>query len=350
MSLVVSNFKPGAVYTNKDEQRHRAASGHSPTVMENAKRRIRAFLKTLPLVGRPYVLRDELRAVVQKLWEPPGHFYSPIPSTTEVRQRESAIFDATSPVVSGVDMNEAGQLQLFSALCAFYHEQPFPITRQNGLRYFFENGAFSYFDAIIFYSMLRHLKPRRVIEIGCGYSSSLLLDTNERFLGNSVSCTFIEPYPELLKSLLKDGDSARITLIPTNLQDVDLAVFDQLEPNDILFVDSSHVSKTGSDVNHELFEVLPRLRSGVYIHFHDIFHPFEYPKAWVYQGRAWNEAYLLRAFLQHNDTYAIQLSNSFLEQFHRDVIAAEMPLCLRYAEESMIPTSAQSLWLKKLRA
>jgi hypothetical protein len=107
------------------------------------------------------------------------------------------------------------------------------------------------------------------------------------------------------------------------------------------------VSKTHSDVNYIFFEVLPRLRSGVYVHFHDIFYPFEYPKEWVYQGRAWNEAYILRAFLQHNDRFELLFFNSFLERFHRDTIARNMPLCLRHSKHSMVPTSAQSIWLKK---
>jgi hypothetical protein len=310
---------------------------------------MRALIKTVPIVGRAYVQRDELRAVVQRLWEPPGHFYSPIPSETEVRDREEAIFNASSPKVAGIDLNERLQLQLLERLRPYYREQPFPRTKADGSRYFFENPAFSYFDAIILYCMIRCLKPRRVVEIGSGYSSCVLLDTNERFFSNSIDCTFIEPYPDLLLSLLKDGDRSRLTLIPQKLQDVDLGVFTNLQPNDILFIDSSHVSKTGSDVNHAFFEILPRLVPGVYVHVHDIFYPFEYPKPWVYQGRAWNESYLLRAFLQYNDAFAIQLFNSFLERFHRDVIARDMPLCLQYSEQSMMPTSAQSIWLKKLQ-
>jgi hypothetical protein len=195
--------------------------------------------------------------------------------------------------------------------------------------------------------MIRHARPRRVIEVGSGHSSCALLDTNERFFNHSIACTFIEPYPQLLTSLIRDEDRDRITLLTRNLQDVDPAVFLELSANDILFIDSSHVSKTNSDVNRIFFEVLPRLKSGVYIHFHDIFYPFEYPKEWVYQGRAWNEAYVLRAFLQHNDRFEIQLFNSFLERFHRNTLAREMPLCLRHSKQSMVPTSAQSIWLKK---
>src|SRR5689334_19269906 len=131
MSTFVDDFQRGVVYANNDEHGDGAASRPIPTSMEQVKSRIRAFLKKVPVAGRAYVQRDELRAIVRKLWEPPGHFYSPIPSDTEVRQRESSIFDATSPVVAGVDMNEAGQLKLLSALSAFYQEQPFPVTKQD---------------------------------------------------------------------------------------------------------------------------------------------------------------------------------------------------------------------------
>jgi predicted O-methyltransferase YrrM len=347
--MITSQLHSTPIRADNDEHAGLGGSPQPVDVMDKLKGRIRSLVKTVPVLGRPYVQREELRAVIKKLWEPPGHFYSPIPSIDEVRQRESAIFDVSSPTVRGIDLNEAGQLQLFSALTPFYRDQPFPITKEAGLRYFFENGAFSYFDAIILYAMLRHVKPRRVIEIGCGYSSCVLLDTNERFFNNGIECTFIEPYPQLLQSLLKESDRSRITVIPTNLQDVDVDLFARLEPNDILFVDSSHVTKTGSDVNYVFFDILPRLIPGVFIHFHDIFHPFEYPKPWVYQGRAWNEAYLLRAFLQYNDAFEIQLSNSFIEHFHRDLVSRDMPLCLNYAKESMIPTSAQSIWLKKRR-
>ncbi len=124
---------------------------------------------------------------------------------------------------------------------------------------------------------------------GSGYSSCLILDTNELFFDNAISCTFIEPYPGRLLSLLKEEDQKHYQLIQKNLQDIELTSFKELSPNDILFVDSTHVSKTNSDVNYLLFNILPSLNSGVLIHFHDIFYPFEYPKKWVYEGRAWKK-------------------------------------------------------------
>lgn len=325
------------------------AAAATRTVQETGLRsRLRRVIKKVPLVGKSFVQRDELRAVVRQLWEPPGHFYSPIPAEDEIRRHEQKVFDVSSREVPGVDLNERGQLALFNELTPFYASLPFTAIKTTGSRYFFENPAFSYFDAIVLHCMIRHARPRRVIEIGSGYSSCVLLDTNERFFNGSIACTFIEPYPDLLTSLVTDDDRRRMTLIPRNLQDVDPGLFSGLSDSDILFVDSSHVSKTHSDVNYVFFEVLPRLKPGVHVHFHDIFYPFEYPKEWVYQGRAWNEAYILRAFLQHNDRFQIRLFNSFLEHFHRDVVARQMPLCLRHSRQSMVPTSAQSLWLQKL--
>ncbi|MBF0510802.1 MAG: class I SAM-dependent methyltransferase, partial [Candidatus Omnitrophica bacterium] len=122
--------------------------------------------------------------------------------------------------------------------------------------------------------------------------------------------------------------------------DVDVSFFDELGENDILFVDSSHVSKTGSDVNHILFNILPKLNKGVLIHFHDIFYPFEYPKPWVLEGRCWNEDYLLRAFLSYNNSFEIVVFNTFLEHFHEDWFKENMPLCLK--------NKGGSIWLRKI--
>jgi predicted O-methyltransferase YrrM len=312
------------------------------------KSQIRNIVKKIPLLGKAYVQRDEFRAVLNKLWEPPGHFYSPIPSVEALKLKENEIFNVFPHELPGIELNENKQLALFDELKRYYDEQPFKAQQQNGFRYHFENNAFSYFDAIILFCMIRHLKPKRIIEVGSGYSSCIFLDTNELFFGNSIECTFIEPYPELLMSLITEEDKARIEIIPKNLQDVPESRFESLNVGDILFIDSSHISKTGSDVNYIFSKILPLIKSGVYIHFHDIFYPFEYPKEWVYQGRAWNEAYLLQAFLQYNNQFKIEIFNSYLDKFYKDRILKEMPLCINYAKVSMIQTSGQSIWLKRI--
>jgi len=271
---------------------------------------------------------------------PPGHFYSPVPSPSEVKKDEQRIFQ-TPTVLPGIDLNEAEQLRFFHSFKEFYRDMPFKPESTAGLRYYFENANYGYSDAICLYSMMRRLRPKRIIEIGSGHSSCVMLDTSELFFNNSIKFTFVDPNPYLLTSLLKEGDLERINLVPARVQDTDPAIFSSLSENDILFIDSTHVSKVGSDVNHLLFEVLPRLQSGVFIHFHDVFYPFEYPKAWIFElGIYWNENYLLRAFLQYNDAFSIVFFNTYLEHFYREQFAESMPLCLK--------NPGGSLWIRKL--
>lgn len=274
-----------------------------------------------------------------KTWMSPGHFYSPIPSVEDIRRREEELFGDPPRSLPGIDLREEEQLALLERLKEFYPEMPFPRVKSDGTRFWFDNWAYSYADAIFLYSMLRHLQPRRVIEIGSGFSSAAMLDTNERFLDDGVDLTFIDPDPTTVRALLKPGDSAEIIAAP--LQDVPLTRFDALEANDVLFVDSTHVAKTGSDVNRILFDILPRLRPGVYVHFHDMFYPFEYPKEWVYEGRAWNEDYIVRAFLEFNSAFEIVLFGTYVIRFHRDWFAREMPLCLE--------NPGGSLWIRRVR-
>jgi hypothetical protein len=139
---------------------------------------------------------------------------------------------------------------------------------------------------------------------------------------------------------MKPGDETRVTIVPSRLQDLDPDFFLQLEPNDILFIDSTHVSKVNSDVNCIFFEILPRLKSGVFIHFHDVFYPFEYVKEWVYEGRAWQELYLLRAFLQDNPLYQIVYFQDFLFRRHRRYFEDHLPQFLK--------NSGGNIWLRKV--
>ena len=147
--------------------------------------------------------------------------------------------------------------------------------------------------------MIRTIQPKRVVEIGSGYSSAALLDINEREFGGRIEYVIVDPEPTLLLELVstEHHDDNEFLLVAEEVQDVGGEQFAILEAGDVLFVDSTHVSKIDRDVNHLLFRILPLLQAGVYIHFHDIYYPFEYPPEWIFQGRAWNEAYLLRAFL-----------------------------------------------------
>lgn len=283
------------------------------------------------------VLKKYIPQRQQNEFVPAGHFYSAIPCWTEVvRRKREGEKRASLP---GIELNVASQLRLLEIFKNFYNELPFTEDNTKNLRYTFSNTSYCYSDAIFYYCMLRHVQPKRLIEVGSGYSSCLALDVNELFFSNNMDVTFIEPYPALLKSLLKDSDLKKVTLHERRLQDIPLDVFSTLDKNDILFIDSTHVSKIDSDVNYILHEILPSLKSGVYIHFHDIFYPFEYPQDWIEAKRAWNEQYILRAFLEFNASFEIAFFNTFLEAVHREKILGMFPLAAK--------NEGGSLWLRK---
>lgn len=270
------------------------------------------------------------------LW-PPGHYYSPIPNLDELKKNENKIFNSED-LLDGIELNDNSQMTLFNDLKNYYPDLPWTDSKSNN-RYYYQNDFYSYGDAIILHSMIRHLKPKKIIEVGSGFSSAVIMDTNEIFFGNSISCTFIEPFPERFLSLIKEKDLNKITLIQKNLEDVDLNIFSSLSDGDILFIDSSHVSKVNSDVNFIIFKLLPFLNPGVHIHFHDIFYPFEYPKEWIYEGKFWNEAYILRAFLQFNNSFEIEYFSTYFHKKFHDLIMKDMPLIAK--------NTGGSIWIKR---
>jgi len=301
------------------------------------KQAVKKILNSLPYIS---YLNKELTKY--RTWYPPGHYYSPLVSRADIEPRVDQIFDMSIKDVPGIDMNEKGQLAVMEELKAYYRDMPFPETDNGSTRYFLSNGIYPYADGIFLYSMMRHYKPKRIIEVGSGHSSAVMLDTNERFFNNEIELTFIEPYPERLYSLLSEKDKQKNIIEVKPIQDLPLSYFDKLEAGDFLFIDSTHVSKTGSDVNYLFFEIIPRLKSGVFIHVHDVFTPFEYPKDWVMRTHDWfgfNEIYILRAFLMFNPVFEIVVFNTFLEHHHRTWFKENMPLCLE--------NDGGSIWIKR---
>jgi predicted O-methyltransferase YrrM len=306
-------------------------------------RELRADIGQLEAAAEDHRRRlAELRAELEELHRraglyPPGHFHSPVPDLEEVRAHDAEIFDRPAEL-AGIDLRDDAQLALVEELGRYAADQPFGAEPTDGLRYHYDNDFFGWGDGLVLHCMLRHLRPARVLEVGSGFSSALMLDTAERFLDPAPELVLIEPNPERLKGLLRDGDLDRVTLLSKPVQQVDRAVFDRLGPGDVLFIDSSHVTKIGSDVNLLLLEVVPRLGPGVHVHVHDIVWPFEYARKWVYQGRAWNEAYLLRALLVGNPRLRIEFWSSQLAACHQERVAAALPLWRR--------DSGTSMWLE----
>lgn len=257
---------------------------------------------------------------------PPGHPYSPIPSAVDIAR--AAPTDGLGPkLIPGIELHEEQQWQLLSRLQPNYSEIATWLADDQPRRFTLENTWFAGADAVLYALMLREVNPARVIEVGSGYSSALALDVGEHFLRGATDFTFIDPDAQRLRSLASQQD-LRDRLREQPVQDVPLATFASLRAGDILAIDSSHVIRAGSDVQFLIYQVLPVLRPGVLIHIHDIFHPFEYPHAWLSSGVALNEAYAWRALLQHNASLDVTLWNHFLIRFHRDWFAEHMPLCL----------------------
>jgi predicted O-methyltransferase YrrM len=282
--------------------------------------------RTVAALVPPTVFRD---ARYFNLWQSKGyhitpvHFYEPIPDTRTLRD---TIWSRTSEMV-GVEMNEAAQLALLEQFAARFKAEYDDVPPMN-IR--------SSPDWEVLYCMVRHFRPRQVIEIGSGVStrvSALALGRNREEFGTESTLTAIDPEPRVEI----EGLAGLTEIRPAPVQDVPVSEFQRLGENDVLFIDSSHVLKIGGDVQYEFLEIIPRLRPGVLVHVHDIFLPSEYRREWVMERSIfWNEAYLLQAFLAFNSAFETVLSTSYLSHRHPDAMRRAFSL---YAPETRPPGS-----------
>jgi predicted O-methyltransferase YrrM len=254
---------------------------------------------------------------------PAGHYYSPIPDLNDVRARRAQLFDRTKKPAE-VELREDAQWATLAEMSDALGGFPWDGHGIADGRYRYDNEMFGRGDAAVLAGLLMARRPKRFVEVGSGWSTSVALDVRDRFLdGLQVTC--IEPYPERLLRATGTPAQSGIRLLETRLETADPEVFRTLEPGDFLFVDSTHVGKIGSDVNTVLFDILPELPDGVVIHFHDIPWPFEYWEDWVFDGRAWNEAYLLHAFMANNARYRLALWPHMLKTLDGDRYASTLP-------------------------
>ncbi len=298
---------------------------------------IHNLIRKLPYFGKKIQL-------LESCGYEPGHYYSPIPDLEDIRRRKETIFKKSNIDLKGIDIRREAQFALLEEFKTYYKDIPYPFetAEKTPTRYQVKGAWYRYSDVVMLFCMLRHFKPKRIVEVGSGYSSAVMLDVNDQFLNKQTAITFIDPYPERLLGLLREEDKKQHRILANFIQDVNMDVFRTLEANDILFIDSSHVSKTGSDLNHLLFEVLPVLKSGVLIHFHDIYYPFELPEHWVLNRKwFWNENYLIRAYLTGNSGYEIMNFNSYLHNEFRNWLSDNMPACLIDDKDS------GSIWIRK---
>ncbi len=254
---------------------------------------------------------------------PNGHFYSPVIDPRDLRVMEAKIW-AEEKDMLGVDMRETEQLGLLKKLVTYVKQIEYPIKKPaDPTVYYYSNDQFPMLDAEVLFAFLNHFRPQRMIEIGSGFSSLVVADINRRIYQGSLDFTCIEPYP---RQFMLNGVDGISQVVQERLERVDLGVFEALEDGDFLFVDSSHVAKTGSDVNFLFFKILPRIKPGVLIHLHDIFLPDEYPRNWVMEdGRNWNEQYLLHAFLEFNSAFEVVWASHYLAKYHKDAVESVFP-------------------------
>jgi Methyltransferase domain/Domain of unknown function (DUF4214) len=287
-----------------------------------------------------FVESDEFRSRNElQPGHPPGHYYSPVVDPRIIdTQKLIRPLSARDIEILGISLDH--MIEFWSKNIDNIASCDFPEKPIDGCRFYFDNPVYSYADAIMLRAMLLVWRPRRIVEIGCGFSSSVMLDTIEQHGLAVDKLVFIDPYPDRLKGLLKPSDYAHIEIIEKSVQSATPAIFEELQENDILFVDSTHVMKTQSDVCALLFDIIPSIAPGALIHFHDIFYPFEYPLDWIVQRRySWNEIYGLRLFLMYNSEFRIEFFNNMFGQLCHDLIEKTCPLYLN--------NIGGSIWLRR---
>lgn len=250
------------------------------------------------------------------------HYYNPVVFRSDLYRPLSE-----ARALPGLDLNEEAQLALIDQFDFADEIEAFP-EDDDGRGFYFNNPSFGSGDAEILYDMIRHFKPKRVVEIGSGHSTRIAraaIKANEQD-DPSYSCRHVcvEPYE---MPWLADYD---VELVRERVELVDDALFETLESGDILFIDSSHMIRPQGDVLHEFLHLLPQLKPGVLVHIHDIFTPHDYPEDWVLQlRRYWNEQYLLEAFLTLNHQFEIIAAVNWLAHNHRDRLRRAAPRLAR---------------------
>ncbi len=265
----------------------------------------------------------------------PDFFYTPVFSPSDL---PNAVWDATFPDCGRFDL--AAQRAYLADAAAFRDElAAFPVEAGAAAEttYYWNNDQFSHADAALYYALIRRLRPRRVVEVGSGHSTKLALEAVRKNGTGSILC--IEPHPPAWLRTM----SGPIEVQPVPVQDASESVFLDLGPGDILFIDGSHISKTGSDVNHLFLRVLPRLPAGVLVQVHDICLPFEYARYWSEEHFLyWNEQYVLAALLANSRKFEVLVGVYYLHKTDPSVLRALIP------DLPGVLPGGGSLWLKTI--
>jgi len=274
------------------------------------------------------------------------HYDSPIPEKADL---DDAFWQRRSDLVR-LEMNDRYALGLLQNVFPPYlyeFRESFPVHRlsPDQTQFYLINGSFMAIDAHVYYIFIRHFRPKRIVEIGAGNSTLLAAAAcrqNMNKNGETSTLIAIEPFP---CKALKAGFAGLSKLIQSKVQDVDLELFTSLSAGDILFIDSSHVLRSGGDVQQEYCEILPRLAPGVLVHIHDISLPRPYPRVYFENQVYFNEQYLLQAFLCFNSRFEVIWPGNYMMLKYPEKLCKAFPEYeeMRRAYPSSEPSS---FWMR----
>jgi len=273
------------------------------------------------------------------------HYYLPIPDEDDGNE---AFLKKPSELV-GLDMNDACALDFLDNLFPKYNEEfrkLFPIHESGDPeRFHLMNGSYMAVDAHVYYALIRHFKPRRIIEIGAGRSTQVAVaagKANALETGVSPAVTVIEPFPsEFLRALVPELSA----LVENKVQQVGLDIFTSLGAGDILFIDSTHALREGGDVQYEYLEILPRLGPGALVHIHDVSLPKPYPRVYFETRLYWNEQYLLQAFLAFNSRFEILWPGNYMMLKYPEKVLGVFPE-FNIMRESYPMSEPTAFWMR----
>ena len=258
----------------------------------------------------------------------PVHFYSPIPETYRLNPK---VFQKIYECV-GIDWNLDEQLNYLQEVFPNYYGEYIPTL----------NTGLSMVDSFILYSMIRKKRPKIIIEVGGGDTTSIIITALKRNRKEGYDYTFcsIDPYPPKgLREIKEDG----YELLERKVQEVDLS---PLNTADLLFIDSSHVCKIDSDVNFEILEVIPKLKVGAVVHWHDIMIPTNYWKEWIDHGnKFWNESYMVHSFMLFNSSFKVIWASRYMQLNH----PKELRKQFSYFHPEDMEQQNLSFWIERIR-
>jgi predicted O-methyltransferase YrrM len=251
----------------------------------------------------------------------PNHYYSSYADINYL-ERNKELWAKRSDL-PGIKINLKNQVKNLKKICLPFKEEYIGNKVFLGAVKGECGSGFGYIEAQVLHSIIRYYKPKKIIEIGSGVSTYCSLNAihlNKCDTDYKFNMTCIEPNPSKKLQLEK-----KVELIKNDVQKVPLDLFENLQEDDLLFIDSTHTVKPGSDVNYLILEVLPRLQHGVIIHFHDIFFPYDYQRDVLQTFFQWNENSLLRSYLTYNNTIEILFCLSMLHYEARDALKEVFP-------------------------